>query len=94
MDIFGGLRGDGGETRISCQSDLQQQLFVSLMLSKYTKMMALQKVELQGIVAVPPFQVVTRRYTRPFRYSTISDPRSFELPYTLSTKVMGTYEQA
>lgn len=36
------------------------------------------------------FYVVTKRYTRPFRYSTISDPPSFELPYTLSTNVIGT----
>jgi hypothetical protein len=34
--------------------------------------------------------VVTRRYARPFKYSTISDPPSFELPNTLSTKVIGT----
>lgn len=34
--------------------------------------------------------VVTKRYARPLRYSTISDPPSFELPYTLSTKVIGT----
>jgi hypothetical protein len=36
------------------------------------------------------FYVVISRYTRPFRYSTISDPPSFELPYTLSTNVIGT----
>lgn len=35
-------------------------------------------------------QVVTSRYARPFRYSTISDPPSFELPNTLSTNVIGT----
>jgi hypothetical protein len=40
------------------------------------------------------FYVVTSRYTRPFRYSTISDPPSFELPYTLSTNVIGTCRQA
>jgi hypothetical protein len=40
------------------------------------------------------FYVVIRRYTRPFRYSTISDPPSFELPYTLSTNVIGTCTRA
>jgi len=40
------------------------------------------------------FYVVTNRYARPFRYSTISDPPSFELPYTLSTNVIGTCRKA
>jgi hypothetical protein len=36
------------------------------------------------------FYVVTNKYASPFRYSTISEPPSFELPYTLSTNVIGT----
>lgn len=76
-----------------CRPDQELQLFVLLKAFKYTKMMPPMKVELQGTLPFLPFQVVTRRYTRPFKYSTISDPPSFELPNTLSTKVMGTYEQ-
>lgn len=40
------------------------------------------------------FYVVTNKYASPFRYSTISEPPSFELPYTLSTNVIGTWKQA
>jgi hypothetical protein len=39
-----------------------------------------------------PFSyVVSNRYTRPFKYPTISEPPSFEVPKTLSTKVIGTW---